>query len=188
MLTMAESEDNKYKPYILNCIIVILIFTYLLHVVFTMHKYNSLSSLKYDFNNIIYKNMDTTALFVHYSYKGLSNSVFLYMLLFMLTILLLSISFMMRRSISTFLLIIYYVLMFFIMVFPYFYLIYTQKSMFLTSTHFLLLTSYINDYSLYIFIPYYSILIGLTIYFAFSQTPLKRLRLKPMSKKSAKFI
>jgi hypothetical protein len=177
MLNMAESEDNRYKPYILNCIIVILIFTYLLHVVFTMQKYNSLSSLKYDLNNIIFKNMDTTILFAHYSYKGLSNSVYLYLFLFVLTILLLCKSFIIRRSISTFLLIIYYILMFFIMVYPYFYLIYTQKSMFLTSTHFLLLTSYINDYSLYIFIPYYSILIGLTLYFVFSQTPLKRLRL-----------
>ncbi|GEM_PF-6137372 len=176
MLTMAESEDNRYKPYILNCIIVILILIYLVHVVFTMYKFSSASFIGSKFDNIIYKNMDTTTLFLNYSYKGLKYSVILYLFLFMLSMLLLAISFMIRRSISTFLLFMYYILMFIILVFPYFHLGNTQKPMFLTSTHFLLLTSYINDYSLYIFIPYYSILIGLTLYFVFSQTPLKRLR------------
>lgn len=180
MLTMAESEDKRYKPYILNFIIVILILVYLFHVVFTMHKFSS-ASIGSDFDNIIYQNLDTTLLFIYYSYKGLRYSVFLYLFLFMLTILLLSLSFIIRRTISTFLLLMYYILMYFIMVYPYFYLIETQKSMFLTSTHFLLLTSYVNDYSLYIFIPYYSILIGLTLYFVLSQTPLKRLRLSKQS-------
>lgn len=48
--------------------------------------------------------------------------------------------------------------------------------MFLTSLHFLFLTSYVNEYSLYYFIPYYAVLIGLTLYFIVSQLPLRQLR------------
>lgn len=76
------------------------------------------------------------------------------------------VSLLMKRSLSTVLLICNYILNFILNVHVYFsFLDSSGKISFLTSTHFLLLTSYVNDYSLYIFIPYYGLLIGLTIYF-----------------------
>lgn len=178
MLPMEELEDKKF-PYIINLLIILLVFVYLVLVVITSNKFDSISiseSLKHDFSNIIYQNGDTTTLYLYYTDDGLDTTVLLYLLLFMLTILLLVVSFVIRKSLITLLLLIDYILNFSIVVYPYIYFTYTKgDTMFLTSAHFLLLTSYLNHYSLYIFIPYYTVLIGLTLYFIVSQTPLNRI-------------
>jgi hypothetical protein len=166
MSTMEGIEGRK-KYYIFHMVIVLFVLIYLISVVIVANHYSYLSDyLEHDFANIIYQNLDTTGLYLYYSDDNMNYVVYLYGLLFIITLLLLMVSLLMKRSLSTFLLISNYILNYIIIVYVYFsFLNLNGKTSFLTSTHFLLLTSYVNDYSLYIFIPYYGLLIGLTIYF-----------------------
>ncbi|MNP31122.1 hypothetical protein D3C76_1242290 [compost metagenome] len=177
MSDMAGLEDRK--PYTVNLLIILLVFVYLAYAVLTSNNYDAIRvSLEHDFANMIYQNEDTTVLYLYYFDDGLEQSVVVYLILITLTSLLLMVSFLMRRTLSSFLLLCNYIINFSLMVYPYFYLRLTSDSMFLTSFHFLLLTSYVNDYSLYIFIPYYSVLIGLTLYFIVGQYPFNPLRVR----------
>ncbi|MDT3428362.1 hypothetical protein J2Z22_003954 [Paenibacillus forsythiae] len=177
MLPMEELEDKK-GYFVINVLIVLLIIVYLFHVVLSSNHYGMLSrNLNHDFSNVFYQNEDTTTLYLYYTDDGLANVVILYSILFVLTIVLLIASFAIRRSLSTLLLLLNYIMIFMIVVYPYFYFVNTNgDTLFLTSSHFLLLTSYLNDYSLYIFIPYYALLIGLTIYFIASKKMASRFK------------
>ncbi|MNW41200.1 hypothetical protein D3C74_183300 [compost metagenome] len=169
------------KPYLINVIIVLLIIIYLIYVVISATQYGStLENLKYDFSNIMYQNQDTTTLYLYYYDDGLETDVFIYFSLFTITMLLLFISFMIHKSKITLFLLINIMLCFSLLVYPYFHLMSTADFMLFTSIHFLLLTSYLNDYSLYIFIPYYTLLIVLTVIFVCTETPIKRLRIKTL--------
>lgn len=175
MSRTGELEDKK--PYFINVLIALLMITYFIYVVITATQYGAISeSLKYDFSNIIYQNLDTTNLYLYYYDYGLETDVIIYLILFPLIVLMLIISFMIRKAKITLFLLINVVLCFSLLVYPYFHLRSTGNSMFLTSIHFLLLTSYVNDYSLYIFIPYYTLLIVLMVYFICTETPIRRLR------------
>lgn len=166
MPTMEELEDNK-KEYVFNMVIVLFILIYMICVVIVANHYSKFAEqFDHDFADIIYQNKDTTTLYLYYFDDNMNRVVYLYTFLFVITILLLLISLVMKRSVSTVLLICDYVLNLIIIFFVYYsFLNLNGKTSLLTSTHFLLLSSHINDYSLYIFIPYYGLLLGLTIYF-----------------------
>ncbi|AIQ17283.1 hypothetical protein H70357_11920 [Paenibacillus sp. FSL H7-0357] len=175
MLPMAELEDKR--PYPINLLIALLTVAYLAYAFLTSNNYGNLTvSLEHDFSNILYHNKDTTTLYLYYYDDGLEKPVIVYSLFIIVTSLLLLVSFLIRRTLSTFLLLCFYVFSFFLMAYPYYHLRMTGDYMFLTSLHFLFLTSYVNEYSLYYFIPYYAVLIGLTLYFIVSQLPLRQLR------------
>lgn len=176
MSHMHGSEDSR--PFlIINILAVFMIIVFVSHLLLTAnHSSAKAVSYDHDFSNIMYQNQDTTALFLIYSDDGLESKVALYTTIFISTEILLLLSFAIRRSLSTFLLILMYVLNVYLFVYPYFNLKATQEAMYLTSTHFLLLTGHVNDYSLYLQIPYYVLMIGLTLYFVKEHLSLQKLK------------
>ncbi|WP_187355462.1 hypothetical protein ['Paenibacillus yunnanensis' Narsing Rao et al. 2020] len=147
------------------------------HLLLTInHSASTAISYDHEFSNITYSNKDTTMLFTIYSDDGLEAKIALYALLFVITLLLLLVSLAIRRSLSTLLLFLMYALNGTLFVYPFFDLKETQEAMFLTSTHFVLLTGHVNDYSLYLLIPYYALMIGSTLYFVRDHLSLQKIR------------
>ncbi|WP_150269408.1 hypothetical protein [Paenibacillus tepidiphilus] len=176
MTHMHESKDSR-TYLIINVLAVFMIVIFVSHMLMAVnHSAARATSYDYEFSHIMYQNKDTTTLFVIYSDDGLGSKVALYTLVFIITEILLLVSFAIRRSLSTFLLILMYILNIYLFVYPYFHLKETQEAMFLTSTHFLLLTGHVNDYSLAVLVPYYALMIGLTLYFVRRHLPQRKLR------------
>lgn len=177
MSRMHGSEDSR--PFlIINLLIVFMAVIFLGHLLLTAnHSDAKAKGYDHEFSDILYQNEDTTTLFLMYSDDGLASKVAFYALLFAVTEILLLISFAIRRSLSTLLLILMYFLNVYLFVYPYFYLKETQDAMYLTSTHFLLLTGHVNSYSMFILIPYYLLMLVLILYFSSHHISIQRLKM-----------
>jgi hypothetical protein len=176
MSRMHGSEDNR-SFLIINLLVVCMALIFLGHLLLTgNHSDSKAKGYDHEFSNIMYQNEDTTTLFLMYSDDGLASKVAFYTMIFAITEILLLVSFAIRRSLSTFLLILMYFFNVYLFVYPYFYLKETQEAMYLTSTHFLILTGHVNSYSLFIMIPYYSLMLGLMLYFSCRNLSLQKLK------------